>query len=409
MRTMVAVLIFTIFILSISLYAFKGIVPLLPSGLGKSIFRIAYWVVIGLLLAGIIYMFSNFDTVRSRQPQLMMWLMSAFFVVFMPLLLFSVFHLLEDIGWLGTKAINSISNNGNTPSRRRFISKVGLGLAGLMSGAFTYGILWGKYQFRVLRHEVTSTRLPKAFDGTKVVQISDAHLGSFVNNFEPIERMVKMINDLEPDFVFFTGDMVNNHADEAEAWIPVFKKIQAKQGKYSVFGNHDYADYGDYSASEKEASRQKLKDIHHAMGFRLLEDEHEVIKKDGEQISIIGMHNWGHGFHQVGDINKAMQGVPSDNFKLLLSHDPTNWEHNVLRKKDIDITFSGHTHGMQMGIEIPSLGIKWSPIKLRYKRWAGLYTEGKQHLHVNRGLGVLAYPGRVGMPPEITLMELRAV
>lgn len=216
-----------------------------------------------------------------------------------------------------------------------------------------------------------------------------------------------MINDLSPDYVFFTGDMVNSLSDEAEAWIPVFKEIKAKRGKFSIFGNHDYADYGYYTEEEKERSCNRLKEIHGEMGFQIMENEHVLLEKRGETISLIGVHNWGERFRKLGDLDKAMQDVPPENFKLLLSHDPTHWENKVLNKKDIDLTLSGHTHGMQLGIEIPKWHIKWSPIKYRYKRWAGLYQEGGQYLHINRGMGVLAYPGRVGMPPEISLIELR--
>ena len=358
-------------------------------------------------MAGFIYMFSDFMKIRSQQPRLMMFLISGLFVLFFPLVIFSLFHLLDDFGWLSQKAFYKITRKSTDASRRKFLTKTGLGLAGLLSGTFIYGIVWGKFDYRVLRHKVYSKRLPEAFDGLKIVQISDAHFGSFLDNFEPVKRMVSMINDLHPDYVFFTGDMVNSLSDEAEAWIPVFKEIKAKRGKFSIFGNHDYADYGYYTEEEKERSCNRLKEIHGEMGFQIMENEHVLLEKRGETISLIGVHNWGERFRKLGDLDKAMQDVPPENFKLLLSHDPTHWENKVLNKKDIDLTLSGHTHGMQLGIEIPKWHIKWSPIKYRYKRWAGLYQEGGQYLHINRGMGVLAYPGRVGMPPEISLIELR--
>jgi len=217
-----------------------------------------------------------------------------------------------------------------------------------------------------------------------------------------------MINDLEPDYVFFTGDLVNNNAKEAVPWIEVFSEIKAKKGKYSIFGNHDYADYGGQSKEQKIESIKLLKEVHSKMGFKLLEDEHVVLKEKQEEITLIGVHNWGHGFHQIGDLDKALQGVKNDHFKILLSHDPTHYDHKVKGKTNIDLTLSGHTHGMQMGIEIPSLNIKWSPVKLRYRKWAGLYEEENQKLYINRGFGVLAYPGRLGISPEITLLTLKS-
>jgi len=271
-----------------------------------------------------------------------------------------------------------------------------------------YGILRGKFNFRVIEDEVVSAKIPKAFDGKKIVQISDAHLGSFMASFEPVKKAIDLINSLEPDYVFFTGDMVNNNAVEALPWVDIFKGIKAKNGKYSIFGNHDYADYGNQTKEARVTSVKLLKEIHRDMGFRLMEDEHVVLKEGVDEISLIGVHNWGHGFHQVGVLDKAMAGINKDHFKILLSHDPTHFDHQVRNKTDIDLTLSGHTHGMQMGIEIPNLGIKWSPVKWRYKKWAGMYEEDGQRLYVNRGLGVLAYPGRVGMSPEITLLTLKS-
>ena len=225
------------------------------------------------------------------------------------------------------------------------------------------------------------------------MHISDAHLGSFGDNFEPVKKAVRMINELNPDYVFFTGDMVNNHADEAQPWVEIFKSIQAANGKFSVFGNHDYADYGPFSQEERNNSVRQLKQIHHDMGFKLLEDENVRLSRGGDSIRLIGVHNWGKGFHQVGNLPKALNGSDEEEFQILLSHDPTHFEEQVKHKTSIDLTLSGHTHGMQMGIEVPALNIKWSPVKMRYRRWAGLYEENGQKIYINRGFGVLAYPG----------------
>jgi predicted MPP superfamily phosphohydrolase len=220
--------------------------------------------------------------------------------------------------------------------------------------------------------------------------------------------LVDIVNGLEPDIIVFTGDMVNNHASEAEGWEDVFGGLKAKMGKYSIFGNHDYAHYGPYDETQREDSIARLKEVHRKMGFQLMEDEHVHLERDSERIALLGVHNWGKGFGEIGDLEKAYEGLNDDGFKVLLSHDPTHFEEQVLGKKSIDLTLSGHTHGMQMGIEIPALGLKWSPVSLRYKRWAGLYEEAGQFLNVNRGMGVIAYPGRVGMPPEITCIDLRS-
>ena len=242
----------------------------------------------------------------------------------------------------------------------------------------------------------------------RIVQISDAHLGSFADKPRPVLEALEGINALEPDLILFTGDLVNTHADEANAWIPAFKALQAPLGKYSIMGNHDYADYGPFEDWEREASRERLKEIHAEMGFKLMLNEHDCIERNGAELVLLGVENWGSGFRKNGDLVKAMQGSGCDDLPtVLMSHDPTHWEEKVMDgKAPVELTLSGHTHGMQFGIEIPWLGVKWSPSKWRYPRWAGLYREGEQYLHVNRGFGVLGFHGRVGMPPEITVLEL---
>ena len=250
--------------------------------------------------------------------------------------------------------------------------------------------------------------LPRGLDGLRIVQISDAHLGSFADTPRPVLEALEGINALEPDLILFTGDLVNTHADEADPWIPAFKALQAPLGKYSIMGNHDYADYGPFEDWEREASRERLKEIHAEMGFKLMLNEHDRIERNGAELVLLGVENWGSGFRKNGDLVKAMQGSGCDDLPtVLMSHDPTHWEEKVMDgKAPVELTLSGHTHGMQFGIEIPWLGVKWSPSKWRYPRWAGLYREGEQYLHVNRGFGVLGFHGRVGMPPEITVLEL---
>jgi len=215
-----------------------------------------------------------------------------------------------------------------------------------------------------------------------------------------------LINEQEPDLIFFTGDLVNNFAEETEDWAPVLKKMNAKMGKYSILGNHDYGDYSEWPSPEaKEKNLEEIKAFHKKMGFQLMLNENKSLKVNDEEIALIGVENWGKPpFPQHGDLDKAMEGVNPDSFKLLMSHDPSHWDAKVLGKTDINLTFSGHTHGMQFGIE--RIGIKWSPIQYRYPRWGGLYKESKQFLYVNRGFGYIGFPGRIGMPPEITVVEL---
>lgn len=394
----------------LDLYAFKGISLVIAdwSRTSQIIVTSSYWTVAISLIVLLAYTMANFTELRTNNGSFIMWVMGVFSTIMAPILIFSLFHLVDDAVNLFGWGINKMSETPDPYSRRKFITQLGLGVGGFLVGAFGYGVTKGKFAFRILRHDIVSSRIPKAFDGAKIVQISDAHLGSFMGDTQPVQKMVDLINGIDADYVFFTGDMVNSLSEEAEPWIDTFAQIKAKGGKFSIFGNHDYADYGNYTRQQKIDSQKRLKEIQQEMGFRLLEDENLQLEKNGEKITLIGVHNWGKGFHQVGDLQQAIKGVNPDDFKILLSHDPTHWEEQVVGKEDIDLTLSGHTHGMQFGIEIPFLNVKWSPVQMRYKRWGGLYTEGSQHIHINRGLGVLGFPGRVGMPPEITLLELKS-
>lgn len=404
-----AMFLFVFVLILLDIYVFKGIYPMIDAGNRalRSGFLFGYWTLSIIVLIALVVMFMYFTTIREEHP--IFWVIgaSAFFVIFVPKMIFASFHLLDDVFNLLSWGVSKLGSGETDWSRRDFISKMGLGVSGVVMLGFIYGVTKGKFAFRVISHKVPSSRLPMAFDGFRIVQISDAHLGSFIRDYEPINRMVDMVNDLEPDLILFTGDMVNEHAQEAEGWEPVFSRLKAKHGKFSIFGNHDYAHYGPWNEEEQADSIARLKQVHARMGFRLMEDEAEQIIIDGESIDVLGVHNWGKGFGEYGDLDKAMNGLSEERFKVLLSHDPTHFEYKVLGKAPVDLTLSGHTHGMQMGLEIPALGIKWSPVSFRYKRWAGLYQEGTQFLHVNRGMGVLGFPGRVGMAPEITLLELK--
>ena len=293
------------------------------------------------------------------------------------------------------------------PSRRRFVSLIGMGVAAIPFAGMIYGMLWGRYNYRVVKHTLYFDDLPEAFDGYRVVHISDIHSGSF-DNAEKVQYGIDMINAQQGDVIFFTGDLVNNKAEEMRPWIAHFKQLHAKDGVYSVLGNHDYGDYVQWdSPDEKAKNLETLKQIHQQLGFCLLNNESVFLSRGQQRIAVVGVENWGQGFIKKGNLKQALSQVDKKDFKILLSHDPTHWQYEVLRDPNfIHLTLSGHTHGMQFGIEIPGV-IKWSPAGWRYKYWGGVYKEKDRYINVNRGFGYLAFPGRVGMPPEITVIELK--
>lgn len=285
-----------------------------------------------------------------------------------------------------------------------FIKYLGYGVALAMFFAILAGIIWGRWNWKVHSIELPFENLPEESDGLKIVQISDIHVGSFFNKYDKVEHAIRMINQLEADFVFFTGDLVNNIAEEMFGWEPIFSKIQAKKGKFSILGNHDYGDYVPWDKEEtKNSNLSKLISIHKEIGFTPLLNEAVELRPG---FWLLGVENWGKApFRQSGELGKTLEHVPQNAFKVLLSHDPSHFDEQVT-STNIDLTLSGHTHGMQFGIE--RFGIKWSPVSLRYKKWAGLYHVGKQFLYVNRGFGYLGFPGRVGIYPEITEIVLRS-
>ncbi|MEZ5015415.1 MAG: metallophosphoesterase [Flavipsychrobacter sp.] len=296
----------------------------------------------------------------------------------------------------------------NGISRSTFFKRTALILGGTAVGAFLYGIT-NRYNYKVHRVKLKFANLPASFKGLKIVQISDIHSGSF-DNEHAVSRGVEKVMHEEPDIIFFTGDLVNNKAEEIQPYTHLFSQLTAPLGVYSTLGNHDYGDYVTWPSDDaKRQNLEQLKETHDKMGWRLLMNEHVEIEKGNDKIAVIGIENWGAkaGFPKYGSMSNAYAGLKEKDipFKVLLSHDPSHWDAEVIKDyQDIDLTLSGHTHGMQFGIEIP--GLKWSPVKYIYKNWAGLYQKGAQHLYVNRGFGFLGYPGRLGILPEITVIEL---
>ncbi|WGK65595.1 metallophosphoesterase [Croceiramulus getboli] len=294
------------------------------------------------------------------------------------------------------------------PSRRKFVSTLALTVAAIPFASLLYGMYRGKYNFRVLEYELTFPDLPDAFDGYQITQISDIHSGSF-DNFKEIEYAVNLINEQGSDAILFTGDLVNNKAEEMNPWKELFGQLTASDGVYSVLGNHDYGDYVSWESQQaKERNLEDLKSLQREMGWDLLLNEHRYIERQGDRLALVGVENWGAGgFKKKGDLDRAVEPLHPDDFTILLSHDPSHWKEKVQsHPKKVHLTLSGHTHGMQFGIEIPGW-IKWSPVQYRYEHWAGIYSDSEQFINVNRGLGFLGYPGRVGIWPEISVIRLK--
>ena len=393
------------FVLAIDLYAYQAF---------KTVFRSTAtpWIYWGITLAYIVLSVSISVLMSTGKVdyKYLGVLMGASILLAVPKLVAIIPLLIEDITRLGQFLFRAVTTQPTTlPGRRTFISQIALGLAAIPFIGIIDGIWKGRYRYRVISHTLEFEDLPDEFDGFTIAQISDIHSGSF-DNHEKVEYGVQMVNELDADAIMFTGDMVNNIATEAEPWIDTFKKLSGKNGVFSILGNHDYGDYWRFpSAQSKVDNLNRLKEIHAEMGMDLLLNESRYFERGNERLYLAGVENWGlPPFPQYGDLQTALNGIPNDAFTILLSHDPSHFDAEVKQhSKKVHLTLSGHTHGMQFGIEIPGW-IKWSPVKFKYPKWAGLYPEPDgQVLHVNRGFGFLAFPGRVGMWPEITHITLR--
>jgi len=370
---------------------------------------LAVYLVISMGITVLLLMrLSTFRTAGGMRP-LNQWILSLFLVFFISKLFFVIVLLLGDLVRFFTGMINIIFKPRSTPAfpaRRRFIADIAILVAALPFSSLLYGMIKGKYDFRLHRLAIYFDDLPAAFDGFTITQISDIHAGSF-DHRASVQKGIDLARAQKSDLFVFTGDLVNNTAPEIEPYLEMFGSIKAPYGQFSILGNHDYGDYIYWqSQQQKEENLLTLQQHHRQLGYRLLMDEHVVIEKDGQQISLVGVQNWGRGFIQKGDLNKALQDIPDSAFKILLSHDPTHWEEQVrYHPANIQLTLSGHTHGAQFGVE--TSGFRWSPVKYRYLNWAGLMNDKKRYLYVNRGFGFLAFSGRLGIWPEITVIELK--
>ena len=400
MKTNFIILLAVFFIIEIYVYqAIRNITT-------NNYIRIGYWVFTLLAYGIILYWILTFNK-ASRDHQQIQLMVSAMMIFVLPKLLSVIFLLIGDFTRFiefGFKYFTAKENY--FPERRKFISTTALAAAGIFSALAIDGIIFGKYRHTVRKVKLRFKNLPESFKGYKIVQISDVHSGSFFNP-QKLQKAIDLINEQDADVVLFTGDMVNNYADEFKPFIPLFKSIKAKDGKFSILGNHDYGDYGAWNSREEKAQNiPTLKYYQAEAGFKMLRNENIALEKNGEKIYLLGVENWGiKPFPQYGDLDKALKGVPEDAIKVLMSHDPTHFDEVVKKHKtNVHLTLSGHTHGMQFGLDLKN--IKWSPVKFKYKKWADLYESEGKYLYVNRGFGVIAYPGRVGINPEITVIEL---
>jgi predicted MPP superfamily phosphohydrolase len=405
-------LIFIAIWLVIDLYVFQAVKTAFTGPKSQYIY-LAYWLIDGLMILTLIYLGVS-GKFASGPPKGGSYLMALAILSLAPKIVASPFLLIEDIfrllhgGYLGIQKIrNTVDSESLTFwSRRKFVSQLALGAAVIPFVGTIYGVIKGKYDFRVHKIKIAFKDLPDAFHGFKITQLSDIHSGSFDDPIA-VQRGIDLANAQNSDMIVFTGDLVNNLATEMDNWIGHFSELTAPLGKFSILGNHDYGDYVQWPNEEaKQRNFDALKNVHQQIGFRLLLNESVFIEKDGEKIALIGVENWGkRGFVKHGDLDKAIANIDDKEFKILLSHDPSHWEEKTVpHQKHIHLTMAGHTHGMQFGIEIP--GIKWSPVKYIYKQWAGLYEKAGKHIYVNRGFGFIGFPGRVGILPEITVIEL---
>ena len=395
----------TIYIL-VDIYAFQAL-----KTITKNQWFYAVYVAISLILLGmIIYQLNYGDSSRSMTPW-RMYTLGLTLAIFFPKMIVVLVMFIEDLVRLVIGLVNKgvgFSDQIYLPSRRKFISAIAIGVAAIPFSSLMYGMFRGKYNYRVRQYTLEFDDLPEAFNGYRITQISDIHSGSF-DNLNKVAEGIKLIREQASDMILFTGDLVNNRADEMLPYQELFGSLSAPDGVYSVLGNHDYGDYVNWGSSEeKEANLQALKTLQKEIGWDLLLNENRIIKRKDEQIRLVGVENWGAGgFKKAGDLDAACEGVGHEEFKILMSHDPSHWQEKVKSdKRHFHLTLSGHTHGMQFGIEIPGW-IKWSPVKYRYENWAGIYEEFGRYINVNRGFGFIGYPGRVGIWPEVSVIELK--
>lgn len=403
------------FMVLLDIYFFQALKVIAHSGSPrtKTIIYATYWTLsIGAIIILLALPYIHFEK-QAKFARTTIFAMIA--GLFFAKLIASVFFLVDDVRrvmqWAAGKIFFSRTEgadlqSGETISRSVFLTWAGMIAGGGLFGTLIYGFR-NKYRYQVKKHKLIYANLPASFRGLKIVHISDIHSGSFSDKAAVMKGVQKVMNE-KPDLILFTGDLVNNTADEMEEYMDVFNKLNAPLGVYSTLGNHDYGDYVNWNnKEEKQSNLEKLKQVHTALGWRLLMNEHVALERGADKIALLGVENWSSKarFPKYGDMKKAYTGSEAYAFKILMSHDPSHWKGEVLDQySDINLMLSGHTHGMQFGVEIP--GLKWSPVQYVYKEWSGLYEQQNQKLYINSGFGFIGYPGRVGILPEITVLEL---
>lgn len=409
-------LIFILFIIIIDLYTFKGIYGFIKQTGSKyeTTIYIVYWFITLLFILVSICLEHLFPKSPDPSKLRLVYRISGFFIaLYLPKLVFSSFYLLEDISFLAGKLYHLLVNHWISPNpeasamaRIRLISITGMGFSLLTLLFILHGIFFGRYNYTLENISITYPNLPKGLEELRLIHISDIHLGGMNPKNKRFYKTFQIIANENPDLILFSGDMVNNFAEEAAPWVEPFKTLSPDKKKYAILGNHDYSEYFEWDSEEERVKDvEKLIAWEKEMGFNILLNQHDIINYKGTKIAIVGIENWGlPPFKQYGDLSKAMEGLDSVDFTILLSHDPTHWDEEVKEKTAIDLTLSGHTHAMQLGINCG--GIKWSPSKFFYPKWHGLYRHKSQYLYVNRGLGSIGFPGRIGMSPEITVITL---
>jgi uncharacterized protein len=413
MRTPLGVIIFVAINLLLDTYVFQAIKSV-SQGLSpktKAIVNAIYWSITALsIISFLLFVYTQQDFLGRKVRT---YLFATVIGLFLAKITAVVFFLADDIRrgiqWTALKLFSAKETvpAGEGISRSAFLNWLGLATGSTLFGTLLYGFS-NKYNYDVKRLQLSFENLPSAFKGLKIVHISDIHSGSFLDK-KAVEHGIEKILNEKPDVILFTGDLVNDRASEMADYMDVFNKLKAPLGVYSTLGNHDYGDYVQWPVNgvSKEQNLENLKEVHANLGWKLLMNEHVALEKNGEQVALIGIENWSNKarFPKHGRMDLAHAGTEKYPFKILMSHDPSHWDAQVKTEyPDVDLMLSGHTHGMQFGIEIP--GFKWSPVQYMYKQWAGVYEDGKQKLNVNRGFGFIGYPGRVGMLPEISVIEL---
>jgi len=404
MRPLLIIAVLTIFMVGMDLYALRGIQHLFSPGRdGNLFFFYIYWGITLLMFLALIRAGTQFQHLRDPSRFFgVMLIMGIFMMLYLPKLLFNLSQLLGDI----SMAVMSLFRKDAADFRSWFLIP-GAALGLLIFMGFGWGMARGRTHLKISRESIEIHRLPESFHGLRVVQLSDIHLAGFYKHPEYIRKVVKQVNQLEPDLILFTGDMVHNFAEETHPFVDILNGLKAPLGKFAVLGNHDYGAYFQWKSKEEEfANLEQVKEQIRACGFDLLLNECRTLSLNAHSLEIVGVENWGKPpFPQYGDLSRALEGSNPDLVRILLSHDPSHWDLQVRGKEDIDLTLSGHTHAMQFGFEIGTF--RWSPSRWTYKHWAGLYRENGQYLYVNRGLGYTGFPGRVGIRPEITLLTLQ--